>query len=62
MEPGDLVRITRSSMACSAGTIALIVEGYTSPDNPSDDPMEIWIVRLMNGELRRYLTQDLEAI
>ncbi len=62
MSPGNLVRIMRSSIGVPKNTIALIVEGYTSPNKPSDNPMEIWIVRMLNGQLRRYLTRDLEII
>jgi hypothetical protein len=62
MQPGDLVRVMRSSIIVPAGTIALIVEGHTSPGLPSEDPIEIWIVQLMDGMQRRYLTRDLKKI
>jgi hypothetical protein len=62
MEPGNLVRIMRASIGVPKGTVGLIVEGFTSPHRASFDPKEIWIVELLNGLQRRYLTRDLEKI
>ena len=62
MQPGDLVRITRASIGVPKGELALIISGFTSHDEASDNPMEIWIVQFMNGRQRRYLTRDLEKI
>ena len=61
MQPGDLVRITRASIAVPKNTIGLLLEHHIrSADDDRD--IDIWIVRLLNGRQRRYLTRDLEKI
>ena len=62
MQPGDLVEIKRTTIGVPTGTIGLVVEGHTSHGLPSDDPIEIWIVQLLSGKQRRYLTRDLKKI
>jgi len=62
LRPGNLVRIKRTTFKVPPGTIALIIEGFTSNDNSSSDLKAIWTVKLMNGRRLRYLTRDLEKI
>ena len=62
LQPGDLVRIMRRTFGVAPGAIALIVEGFTSVDKPSSDPIAIWVIELMDGRRLRYLTRDLEKI
>ena len=62
LRPGNLVRIKRGTFGVEPGTIALIIEGFTSNDGSSSDPKSIWTVKLMNGRRLRYLTRDLEKI
>ena len=63
MKVGDLVRITRASIAVPKNSIGLIVkvQEHTLSD---DDGLTytLFHVQLLNGPLRRYLIQDLKLI
>ena len=59
MQPGNLVRTTRSRIGVPAGTLALITNLYPAT---SSTTVEIWEVQLLNGCERRYLKRDLEII
>ena len=67
MQPGDLVRITRASIAVEKDTIGLIVKARLH-ENPGQDPVyTLFHVQLitktdLNGVVRRYLTQDLRRL
>ena len=70
MQPGDLVRITRASIAVPKGTIGLIVKAREQLDTQYDAPEPVYTlfhVQLvtdtkLNGTVRRYLAQDLRKI
>jgi len=55
VQPGDLVRITRASIGIPKNTIGLVVE-------INDGALITSRVQLLNGRLRRYLTQDLRKV
>ena len=68
MQPGDLVRITRASIAVPKNTIGLIVK-TKSAGHPAGHPeaYPVYHVQLMmktklNGLVRRYLVQDLRKV
>ena len=63
MQPGNLVRITRASIGIPKDSIGLIVKVRdTQVDDIDPRPFPVWHVQLLNGRLRRYLTQDLRKI
>ena len=63
MQPGDLVRITRASIGIPKDSIGLIVKVRdTQVDDIDPRPFPVWHVQILNGPLRRYLTQDLRKI
>ena len=63
MQPGNLVRITRASIGIPKDSIGLIVKVRdTQVDDIDPRPFPVWHVQLLNGPLRRYLTQDLRKI
>jgi DNA-directed RNA polymerase subunit H (RpoH/RPB5) len=72
MQPGDLVRITRASIAVPKDSIGLIVKARVHDDDLGrahrDDPVyTLYHVQLvtdtkLNGTVRRYLPQDLRKI
>ena len=69
MQPGDLVRITRASIAVPKDTIGLIVEARSQVwhGDHDDEVYTLFHVQLvtdtkLNGTVRRYLTQDLRKI
>ena len=63
MQPGDLVRITRASIAVPKDSIGLIVKVRdTIVDDHDPRPFPVWHVQILNGPLRRYLTQDLRKL
>ena len=63
MQPGDLVRITRASIAVPKDSIGLIVKVRdTIVDDHDPRPVPVWHVQILNGPLRRYLTQDLRKL
>ena len=70
MQPGDLVRITRASIAVPKNTIGLIVKARKHFDSDAEDENMIYTlfhVQLMmdtklNGLVRRYLPQDLRKL
>ena len=63
MQPGDLVRITRPSVGIPKDSIGLIVKVRdTKVDDGDRRPFPVWHVQLINGPLRRYLTQDLRKL
>jgi hypothetical protein len=63
MQPGDLVRITRASIGVPKNTIGLIVKARdTQVDEHDRRDFPVWHVQLLNGRLRRYLTQDLRKL
>ena len=74
MQPGDLVRITRASIAVPKDTIGLIVKarvhdevGAAHEISYVDEVYTLYHVQLvtdtkLNGTVRRYLTQDLRKI
>ena len=63
MQPGDLVRITRASIGIPKDSIGLIVKVRdTQVDDIDPRPFPVWHVQILNGPLRRYLTQDLRLI
>ena len=67
MQPGDLVRITRASIAVPKNSIGLIVKARLH-ENPGQDPVyTLFHVQLitktdLNGVVRRYLAQDLRKV
>ena len=67
VQPGDLVRITRASIAVPRDTIGLIVKARLH-EFPGQDPVyTLFHVQLvtdtkLNGTVRRYLTQDLRKV
>ena len=66
MKPGNLVSIERSSIFCSRGTLAVLLEcyaqAYTSED-VDNNPEDIWIVQIVgSGRQRRFLARDLKKI
>jgi len=63
VQPGNLVRITRASIGIPKDSIGLIVKVRdTQVDDIDPRPFPVWHVQLLNGPLRRYLTQDLRKI
>jgi len=63
VQPGDLVRITRASIGVPKDTIGLIVKVRGSTvDDHDPRPFPVWHVQILNGPLRRYLTQDLRKL
>ena len=70
MQPGDLVRITRASIAVEKDTIGLIVKARVHDDGPTrrvDKVYTLFHVQLitktdLNGVVRRYLPQDLRKV
>jgi len=63
VQPGNLVRITRASIGIPKDSIGLIVKVRdTQVDDIDPRPFPVWHVQLLNGPLRRYLTQDLRLI
>jgi len=63
VQPGDLVRITRASIGIPKDSIGLIVKVRdTQVDDIDPRPFPVWHVQILNGPLRRYLTQDLRKI
>jgi len=63
VQPGNLVRITRASIGIPKDSIGLIVKVRdTQVDDIDPRPFPVWHVQLLNGRLRRYLTQDLRKI
>jgi len=63
VQPGDLVRITRASIAVPKDSIGLIVKVRdTIVDDHDPRPFPVWHVQILNGPLRRYLTQDLRKL
>jgi len=63
VQPGDLVRITRASIGIPKDSIGLIVKVRdTQVDDIDPRPFPVWHVQILNGPLRRYLTQDLRLI
>ena len=74
MQPGDLVRITRASIAVAKGSIGLIVEARVHDEVDTaheisyvDEVYTVFHVQLvtdtkLNGTVRRYLAQDLRKI
>ena len=63
MQPGDLVRITRASIGIPKDSIGLIMKVRdTQVDDIDPRPFPVWHVQILNGPLRRYLTQDLRKI
>jgi hypothetical protein len=67
VQPGDLVRITRASIAVPKNSIGLIVKARLH-ENPGQEPCyTLFHVQLvtdtkLNGTVRRYLTQDLRKV
>ena len=62
MQPGDLVRITRASIGVPKGSIGLIVKVRDTRVDQHARPFPVWHVQILNGPLRRYLTQDLRKL
>ena len=67
MQPGDLVRITRGSIAVPKDTIGLIVKARLHDTQIQDPVYTLFHVQLvtdtkLNGVVRRYLSQDLRKI
>ncbi len=70
MQPGDLVRITRTSIGVPKDTIGLIVKARRHFDSDAEGENMIYTlfhVQLMmdtklNGLVRRYLPQDLRKL
>ena len=70
MQPGDLVRITRASIAVPKGSIGLIVKAREQLDTQYDAPEPVYTLfhvqlvtnTTVNGKVRRYLPQDLRKI
>ena len=68
MQPGDLVRITRASIAVPKDTIGLIVKARLHEESVDDwRTYTLFHVQLvtdtkLNGVVRRYLTQDLRRL
>ena len=66
MQPGDLVRITRASIAVEKDTIGLIVKARDHI-HEDDEIFDLFHVQLitktkLNGVVRRYLPQDLRRL
>ena len=68
MQPGDLVRITRASIAVPKDTIGLIVKAREHEQSVDDwRAYTLFHVQLVtnttvNGKVRRYLPQDLRKL
>ena len=67
MQPGDLVRITRASIAVPKDTIGLIVKARLHDGRTGEPHYTLFHVQLMmktklNGLVRRYLPQDLRKL
>jgi len=70
MQPGDLVRITRASIAVPKGSIGLIVKAREQLDTQYDAPEPVYTLfhvqlvtnTTVNGKVRRYLPQDLRKL
>jgi hypothetical protein len=68
VQPGDLVRITRASIAVPKNSIGLIVKARLHEESVDDwRTYTLFHVQLvtdtkLNGVVRRYLTQDLRKL
>ena len=70
MQPGDLVRITRASIAVPKGSIGLIVKAREQLETQYDAPEPVYTLfhvqlvtnTTVNGKVRRYLSQDLRKL
>lgn len=68
MQPGDLVRITRASIAVEKDTIGLIVKARLHEESVDDwRTYTLFHVQLatdtkLNGVVRRHLAQDLRKV
>ncbi len=68
MKAGNLVRITRASIACPKGTIGLIVEIHNAEDWDTEPPgtIVLYDVQLAGSRSRgrtvRRLARDLEVV
>ena len=67
MQPGDLVRIARASIAVPKDSIGLIVKARLHDGRTGEPCYTLFHVQLvtdttLNGVVRRYLPQDLRKI
>ena len=66
MKAGNLVRITRASIACPSGTRGLIIKVYNADRIERPDTIVLYDVSLANsqakGRVVRRLARDLEVV